>query len=228
MIKVEHISKKFGKLVVLKDVSFNIESSHVLGVIGANGSGKTTLLKLILGLISPDKGSIIIQSKSPFEDISFVSEEGGLMRDMQVQSYLKYFCLLQGIALNNVTNALSYFKLEKIRNTKIKKLSNGQRKKVDITQALLSNPKLLIMDEPTNGLDFHSIVDLREFVKDYSKNGGTVIITSHNLTVLEKVCDKFLFLDDGLVKGWYSKDEVQKDFVNLEHAYEIHIKSPIL
>lgn len=220
MIEIKNVSKSFGKHNVLRNVSFNIHKGQVLGIIGANGSGKTTLLKLILGLISTDEGEIKVGFNKGSNKIGFVSEEGGLMQDFKVKNYLKYFCILQGLHNDSIDNALSYFKLGNLKNKKIKKLSNGQKKKVDITQALLSKPKLLIMDEPTNGLDYHTIMDLREFIKDFSDNDNSVIITSHYLTELEKIGDHFLFIDKGEIKGLHSKNEIQSKFGNIENAYK--------
>ena len=203
IIEVNNLTKKVGKKNLLNDVSFNLEEGEILGVVGKNGSGKTTLLKSIVGLIHPTSGDIKINGFDLKKEYEKAIKDVGCMIEVPVMyDYLSgkdnleiYRIMFRGIPKSRVDEIIKLISLEGSEYKKLKIYSLGMKERLGIGVSLLNRPKLLILDEPTNGLDPVGIKDLRNFIK--SLNGVSVIITSHMLSEIENMCDKVMFIDAG-------------------------------
>ena len=205
IIEVNNLTKEIGKKKILHNISFSLESGEVLGVVGKNGSGKTTLLKSLVGLIHPTSGEIIINGFDIEKDYKKAITGVGCMIEVPVMyDYLSgrdnlnvYRMMFKGIKKERIDEIIRLISLEGSAYKKLKIYSLGMRERLGIGISLLNNPKLLILDEPTNGLDPVGIKDLRDFIK--SLKGTTIIITSHMLNEIENLCDKVMFIDNGKV-----------------------------
>lgn len=204
----------------LKDLTVNIFKDEITGLIGPNGAGKTTLLKIILGFLNSDKGDIDIFGEK--SDNLSVRKRIGYQPDMQyisksvnVESFLKINAHLAGIrnTETEIRYLLESFHLTSASRKNLQSLSRGMRQKVEIIQAFLGTPELLIFDEPTAFLDPPSVFELRDFIETKKRNGITILFSSHNLTEVEKICDRVLFINDGAIIGDYDMQKMEPGFL---------------
>ena len=207
ILKCKNINKSFGKKHILKDVSFSIDEGDILAFIGPNGSGKTTTIKLILGLQSIDEGLITINGFDNQKDfVKAIEKVGSIVENPDVYMYLtgyqnlklysKYYSNIDDEYINKLVNMVD---LKDNINEKVSKYSLGMRQRLGIAKALLNKPNLLILDEPTNGLDPEGIKDLRNLLKMLSKKGIGILISSHNLAELENFCTKVCIIKEGKI-----------------------------
>jgi ABC-type multidrug transport system ATPase subunit len=225
MITIKNIFFKYSKQNVLNDVSLQIEENSVFGIIGVNGSGKTTLLKIILQILQPKSGYI----ENHFAGkIGVVLEEIGMFPDMTVENNLKISALLKNVNYNKIDDALKKVGLFEKKKSKVKTLSNGMKKKLSIAAALIGSPELLILDEPTNGLDPLSIVEIRELIESISKTGKTIVIASHILTELEKICTHIAIVNKGEIIENGTINQVLLGYDSLEMAFIHNLKKHII
>ena len=205
MIQVKHIRKNYGHLKVLKDVSFGLKKSCIYAILGPNGSGKTTLLKVILGMVIPDKGSIDYLNKDILSDWQYRTTIGYLPQIARFPDNLKVKEIIAMITDIRKAPArpqplLELFKLEQYMDAKLGHLSGGTRQKVNLVLTFMFDSPLLILDEPTAGLDPVSVIKLKDLLKKYRENGKTIIITSHVMSMIEELTDEVIFLLDGNIK----------------------------
>ena len=218
ILKVENLSKKFGKKEVLKNVSFEINKGDILAFIGPNGAGKTTTIKCLLGLQKITKGKVTINGydlKKNF--VKAISKVGCLVEAPDVYMYLTGYenLIMQKNYYKNISEEeiMSIIKLVGLENRiydKVSKYSLGMRERLGIAIALINNPNLLILDEPTNGLDPEGIKDLRELLLKLAKNGVGILISSHNLSELESFCNKVCIISHGEILSVKSIQEIKK------------------
>lgn len=207
ILEVKNLTKKIGKKEILKDVSFNIKEGDILGFIGPNGSGKTTTIKCILGLQKLTAGSITINGYDINKDfIKAIEKVGCLVESPDVYMYLSGYenLLLQArfyktIEEETLTRVIKLVGLEDRIHDKVSKYSLGMRERLGIAISLLNFPNLLILDEPTNGLDPEGIKDLRDLLKDLAKQGVGILISSHNLSELESFCNRVCIISSGKI-----------------------------
>ncbi len=208
ILEVKGINKKFGNKQVLHDVTFNVEEGEIVGLIGPNGAGKTTTIKLILGLQSIDSGEIIINGynlKKDFEEA--IKCVGSIVENPDAYMFLSGYDNLKLIANlypnvkdEDINRIVKLVKLENRYKDKVSKYSLGMRERLGIASALLSHPKLLILDEPTNGLDPEGIKELRDILKNLAKKENVaILISSHNLSELETICTDACIIQNGRV-----------------------------
>lgn len=208
MIKVKHISKSYVKHRALDDVSFTLNEGEILGFLGPNGAGKSTTMNIITGYISCDEGSVEIDGIDIFEDptaakkkIGYLPEQPPLYNDMTVEDYLEFMFRLKKVRLPMKEHIHSICEMVKIADVKgriIKHLSKGYRQRIGIAQALLGDPPLLILDEPTVGLDPQQIIEIRKLIRDLGKN-HTIILSSHLLSEVQAVCEKIIVINQGRI-----------------------------
>lgn len=201
-IEVKNITKKLGDNIIIDDASFKLEKGKIYGLVGANGSGKSTLLKVILGLYN-SKGKVFINGMNIREEYrSCLSKIGGIVDYVSLYEYLtayenlRYFCFLYDAPLSRISEVLKITKLSKDHKT-VNKYSLGMKQRLGIAISLLKDPEILILDEPTNGLDPKGIVELRELLKSFKDK--TIIISSHIISEIEKLSDEVLFIHNNKV-----------------------------
>ena len=201
------LCKSFGKKEILKNVSFSINEGDILAFIGPNGSGKTTTIKLILGLQKIDSGKVLINGidiTTHFEDA--IRKVGAIVENPDSYMYLTGWQNLRliadyygNISDDDIEELVKYVGLDARINDKVNKYSLGMRQRLGIARALLNKPNILILDEPTNGLDPEGIKDLRVLLKRLSSDGMGILISSHNLAELENFCNKVCIIDNGKI-----------------------------
>lgn len=219
ILECNKICKSFGKKTILKDVSFTINEGDILAFIGPNGSGKTTTIKLILGLQGIDKGEVHINGYDiEKEFIKAIDRVGAIVENPDVYMYLSGYQNLKLVAdyykvitKEKIDEVVHLVGLENRINDKVSKYSLGMRQRLGIARALLHSPNLLILDEPTNGLDPEGIKDLRTLLKKLAKSGMGILISSHNLAELESFCNKVCVIKDGVIVESSDVKEFKKD-----------------
>lgn len=215
ILECQNLCKSFGKKQILKDVSFEIDEKDILAFIGPNGSGKTTTIKLILGLQNIDSGSVKINGYDVEKDfVKSIEKVGAIVENPDTYMYLSGWQnlklvanLYKGVTDDDLKTIVKTVGLENRIHDKVSKYSLGMRQRLGIARALVNKPNLLVLDEPTNGLDPEGIKDLRILLKRLAKEGMGVLISSHNLAELESFCNKVLIIDNGVI---LEKSEVKK------------------
>lgn len=211
MVTAEHLHKVFGRFVAVGDVSFSIDKGEIVGFLGPNGAGKTTTMKMLTGYLPPTAGTASIAGydilDKPLEarrHLGYMPENVPLYDDMRVYEYLAYRAHLKGICGKSVRQqiglAIERCGLEPKRRNMINTLSKGYRQRVGLADALLGNPDLLILDEPTNGLDPNQIRQIRELVLSLAED-HTIILSTHILSEVEMICNKVIIIDQGDIKA---------------------------
>ncbi len=211
MIQVSHLSKAYGDIQALDDVSFAIEGGEIVGLLGPNGAGKTTLMKILTGFLQPDEGSAAVDGKDVLTQrqevqalIGYLPENAPLYHDLSVQGYLRLMADLRQIPVADrpacISEAVYAAGLEDHLTRRIGELSKGYRQRVGLAQAILHRPQLLILDEPTVGLDPTQIIEIRHLIRRLARR-STILLSTHILPEVEQVCDRVIILMNGDVKA---------------------------
>ena len=209
MIEVESITKRYGSLVAIKDVSFTVEKGEIVGFLGPNGAGKTTTLKIITCYMPPSEGRVKVDGIDCFEDslavrkrLGYLPESVPLYREMTVRRFLSFVAESKGVEpkkrQKEIERVAYTCGLSKVTNRIIGHLSKGYRQRVGIAQALINDPPILIFDEPTIGLDPSQIIEIRQLIKDLGEE-KTIILSSHILPEVSQVCQKVIIINKGKV-----------------------------
>ena len=226
VVRLEHVSKSYGKHAVLKDVNMLVQKGDIYGLVGRNGAGKTTIFKMILGLSERNSGVVsIAESKNEKELFKNRSKVGFLVGTkfydyLSARENLKYYATVKGIpdkeAPAEIDRVLQLVGLENVK-TPFKGFSLGMQQRLGIANAILGNPELLILDEPTNGLDPQGIADVRNMIKKFrSEFGMTVIVSSHILGELEHTADRFGFVNEGAILKEITQDDLMEKQASVE------------
>ena len=211
MIEVQNLSKSYDDVQALADVSFSISEGEVIGLLGPNGAGKTTLMKILTGFIHPSAGRAMVSGLDVFdhtqqvqEMIGYLPENAPLYPELTVQSHLKMIADLRQVPPEKrqlyISDAVHALGLEDRLTRPVGALSKGYRQRVGLAQAILHKPKLLILDEPTNGLDPTQIVEVRKLIKSLAKS-STILLSTHILSEVEATCDRALVIIQGELKA---------------------------
>lgn len=196
-VAIEHISMRIGRQQVLDDVTLHIGDGEVLGLLGPNGAGKSTLMKILVGLRQPTSGSVRVPGKS---EIGYLPEQNPLYNDMFVREYLLFMARLGRVDSTRVELVIRETGLTPEVHKRIGQLSKGYRQRVGLAQALLQDPKLLILDEPTTGLDPNQLDEIRPLIRRLGQD-RTVILSTHILQEVQKMCTRVVILDHGVIKA---------------------------
>ena len=207
MILVSNLSRSYGSTLAVSDVSFEITSGEVVGLLGHNGAGKTTIMKMITGFIEPSSGSVEVDGLALGENtvgiqkkIGYLPENCPVWPEMRVTDYLIYQAKLhlveEAMIGSLVSEAIEKTRLTEKATARIDTLSRGYRQRVGVAQALLHKPDILILDEPTNGLDPNQILQMRELIKELAKN-STVVVSTHVLQEVQAICERVLIMRGG-------------------------------
>ncbi len=196
-VAIEHISMRIGRQQVLDDVTLHIGDGEVLGLLGPNGAGKSTLMKILVGLRQPTSGSVWVPGKA---EIGYLPEQNPLYNDMFVREYLLFMARLGRVDSTRVELVIRETGLTPEVHKRIGQLSKGYRQRVGLAQALLQDPKLLILDEPTTGLDPNQLDEIRPLIRRLGQD-RTVILSTHILQEVQKMCTRVVILDHGVIKA---------------------------
>lgn len=227
VLKIEHLTKTFDRRDVLDDISFTVGKGEVFGLLGPNGAGKTTLIRTILDIFRPDTGTISLFGKS-FSDnikdaIGYLPEEGSLDKEIAVSECIRYFAELKHVdAIDRKMDAwLEKLDLTAYRNKKIQELSKGMHRRLQFILAVIHEPDLLILDEPFSGLDPLNTKTLKDILLDLSGQGTTLIMSTHQMDEVERMCNRILMLNNGKMVLYGSLDEIRQQFgLSIEVRYE--------
>ncbi|MBO4250873.1 MAG: ATP-binding cassette domain-containing protein [Paludibacteraceae bacterium] len=221
-VQIAHINKSFGSQQVLGDVSLDIPDGQVLGLLGPNGAGKSTLMKILIGLWKADSGEVSVPSR-----IGYLPENNPLYEEMYVAEYLQFMYSLETASLKDkrplalkVESLIDRVGLTPERHKHIRELSKGYRQRVGLAQALLGEPELLILDEPTTGLDPNQLVEIRSLIRELGKE-RTVILSTHIMQEVREMCDRVVILDHGQIKA----DKMVKEVEDLETLFRSSTKN---
>lgn len=218
IVDISHFRMVFGDKEVVKDLSFTVNRGEIFGLLGSNGSGKTTTLRALLGIYQPTDGQLLINGQ-PFRidggiNIGYLPEERGLYKKEPVLDVMVYFGQLKGMGKTAAKEfSLNYLRqvgLNECSHTIVDKLSGGQQQKIQLGIAIMNQPELLILDEPTKGFDPVNRRLLMDIIFGLHKQGATVIMVSHQMDEVEKTCDRILLLKDGIAQEYGTVAEIKK------------------
>jgi ABC-2 type transport system ATP-binding protein len=231
MIHVENLTKYYGDYAAVRDVSFDVQKGQVVGFLGPNGAGKSTTMRILTGYLNATSGKASIDGKDVFWDpiqarrrIGYLPESNPLYAEMRVEEYLRFRGGLKGMARRDINNRLRYVVdrcwLNDVRRQLIGTLSKGYRQRVGLADALIANPPVLVLDEPTVGLDPTQIRETRKLIKELGKE-HTVLLSTHILPEVEMTCDSVIIIHQGKVAAEGTLDGVQSQFraKNLEDVF---------
>ena len=207
MIEIIHLVKYYGETKAVDDVSFKVEAGEVLGFLGPNGAGKSTTMNILTGFISATAGTVKINGYDILEEpekarkcIGYLPEQPPLYKDMTVLEYLTFVCDLKGVAkkdqMTHLANIMALVKITDVRKRLIRNLSKGYKQRVGIAQALVGDPEVIVLDEPTVGLDPKQIKEIRQTIRSLGKK-HTVILSSHILSEVAATCDRVVIINNG-------------------------------
>ena len=235
MIKVEHLVKRYGSNYALNDVSFEIGEGEIVGLLGPNGAGKSTTMNILTGYLSTTSGEAYVGGinilENPIEAkkyIGFLPEQPPVYGDMTVLEYMNFVYELKGTTQpreEHLEQVLATVKLNDVKNRLIRNLSKGYRQRVGIAQALIGDPKVVIFDEPTVGLDPKQILEVRNLLRSLAKR-HTVILSTHILSEVQAVCERVIIINKGRIIANERTEDITKTIEDTYH-YEIKICGPV-
>ena len=237
MIEIKNLVKKYGNHVAVDDISFTVEPGKIYGFLGPNGAGKSTTMNMITGYIGNTSGSIVINGHDILAEpeeakacIGYLPELPPLYMDMTVMEYLHFVAELKKVAKEEretaIEAAIEMTKLEDVSERMIKNLSKGYKQRVGLAQAILGFPEIIILDEPTVGLDPVQIIEIRELIKELGKE-HTVILSSHILSEIQAVCDYVFIISKGKLVASDTTENLLKNMSKADETAELVIKGPL-
>ena len=229
MIEVKNVTKKYGSFVAVDNISFTINDGEVVGFLGPNGAGKSTTMNMITGYIEQTEGNIIVngfdtikKSKKAKKEIGYMPEGVPLYTDLTVKEFVTYMAELRKVdkktKKEKVQNVLKETGLDQIQNKLIKNLSRGQKQRVSLAGTLVADPKILILDEPTVGLDPKQITEIRSLIKNLGKK-HTVILSSHILSEVSQICDRVIIINNGKIVAVDTPENLEKKVSDSNKVY---------
>jgi ABC-2 type transport system ATP-binding protein len=233
VIEIKDLEKSYGNKKAVDKISFTVENGEILGFLGPNGAGKSTTMNMITGYISMSGGSVSIQGHDILEEpmeakkaIGYLPEQPPLYQDMTVREYLNFVYDLKGVKLNvskrdHIENVMEISSVADVKNRRIKNLSKGYKQRVGLAQALIGKPEVLILDEPTVGLDPNQIVEIRNVIKNLKKD-HTIILSTHILSEVSAICDRVVIINNGKIAAIDTPDNLGK---LLTGKYAISLKA---
>lgn len=236
VVETKNLSKSYGDFVALDNLSIYVDRGQILGFIGPNGAGKTTTIKILVGLSRPTSGSAFIGGVNCSEKASQIKRLVGYMPDrfgsydnMRVHEYLDFFGAIFGLKRSErrkrIADVMELTDTTYMQDKFVESLSHGMQQRVGIARTLLHNPEVLILDEPANGLDPKARIDMRQLLLRLASEGKTLIVTSHILPELARICDTVAIVSSGKVRAFGPLDEVMRSLCPLR-SYEIQLANP--
>lgn len=224
-LEIINLTKKFGNQVALNNVSIEIKKNEIIGLLGPNGAGKSTLMKSVAGALKIDDGLILFDGKditkneiSTKKNIGFLPENNPLYGEMYVKEYLQFVADIHKISKEKVNEIIDLVGITPEKSKRISQLSKGYKQRVGLAQAILHSPDLLILDEPTNGLDPNQIIEIRNVIKEIGKE-KTVILSTHIMQEVEALCTRVILIHEGNILQDTDIADFKGKFNNLEEAF---------
>ncbi len=235
MVEVENVTKKYGQRLAVDQLNFKVDKGEILGFLGPNGAGKSTTMNIITGYLSATEGRVKVGGADILEEpeavkrqIGYMPEQPPLYFDMTVQEYLGFVCNIKGVSRaarkDNMDKALRMLALQDVSKRLIKNLSKGYKQRVGVAQALIGSPQVLILDEPTIGLDPQQIIETRNLIRELGKE-HTIILSSHILPEVAAVCSRVLIINKGHIVASDTPENLSKGLVG-ENKLTLRIAGP--
>lgn len=228
---IKNLTKKFGEQVALNNINLTINKNEIVGLLGPNGAGKSTLMKSITGVLKIDEGEILFNERDitihPIESkkkMGFLPENNPLYQEMYVKEYLQFVANIHQIPQDRIEEVIDLVGITPEKQKKISQLSKGYKQRVGLAQAILHQPELLILDEPTNGLDPNQIIEIRNLVKSLNAN-RTIILSTHIMQEVEALCNRVILIHQGNILQDCSIEDFKDKFKNLEEAFQFYTQS---
>lgn len=235
MLEVKNLVKRYGSKYAVNNISFTVERGEIVGFLGPNGAGKSTTMNIVTGYLSSTSGTASIDGHEILEDpiaakscIGYLPEHPPLYMDMTVKEYLNFVYDLKKVKLpreKHIQEICDTVKISHVYDRMIRNLSKGYKQRVGVAQALLGNPQLLILDEPTVGLDPNQIIEIRNLIKDLGKN-HTIILSSHILSEVQAVCDRVIVINDGKLIADDTPDHLSRA-MSSETGLAVRLEGPV-
>jgi ABC-2 type transport system ATP-binding protein len=233
VVEVSHISKSFGAVKAVEDVSFSVEKGEIFGLLGPNGAGKTTTIRVVLDIMKPAGGQVAIlggeMDEAKKDRIGYMPEERGLYQDIPLEQVLVYLASLKGIASDEARRRageyLERFELASYKNKTVKELSKGMQQKAQIIATLLHRPELIIIDEPFAGLDPINTQMVKKLLLDQHRDGVTIIMSTHQMHQVEELCDRILLINHGRVILYGDLAGIRRSYSG--HAVLVRAQGPL-
>jgi ABC-2 type transport system ATP-binding protein len=237
MLQIDHLSKAFDTIKAVDDISFEVKEGEIFGFLGPNGAGKTTTISMIAGLLKPDSGKIRINSLDLDGDLKKIKRQMGVVpqemafyEELTAKENLLFWGKLYGVKKKELEKRVQYY-LDKTgllgrENDALKKYSGGMKRRINLIIGLIHEPKLLLLDEPTIGIDIQTKLNIYEIIKEASSNGTTILYTTHNLQEAEELCHRIAIIDLGKILALGTLDELiqivgEKDIVLISGKFSI-------
>lgn len=224
-VKIQNLSKHYKGQIALHAISLEIKKGEIVGLLGPNGAGKTTMMRSITGSLSFDRGKIWINGMDnqefPYKTkslIGYLPENNPLYLDMYVKEYLSFVSDIHYTPKSEISDIIEKVGLQKEQNKKISQLSKGYKQRVGLAQAILFDPEILILDEPTNGLDPNQIIEIRQLIQELGKK-KTVILSTHIMQEVEALCSRVILLNKGSIIQDRSIEDFKGKYLSLEEAF---------
>lgn len=224
-VKIQNLTKHYKGQIALHAISLEIKKGEIVGLLGPNGAGKTTMMRSITGSLSFDKGKIWINDMDnqefPYKTkslIGYLPENNPLYLDMYVKEYLSFVSDIHHTPKSGISDIIEKVGLQKEQNKKISQLSKGYKQRVGLAQAILFDPEILILDEPTNGLDPNQIIEIRQLIQELGKK-KTVILSTHIMQEVEALCSRVILLNKGSIIQDRSIEDFKGKYLSLEEAF---------
>lgn len=224
-LKIINLTKKFKQQTALNTINIDINKNEIIGLLGPNGAGKSTLMKSIVGVLKIDEGQILFNDKDITKEeidskkkMGFLPENNPLYLEMYVKEYLTYVASLHHLPSSRVEEVIDLVGITPEKNKKISQLSKGYKQRVGLAQAIIHEPDLLILDEPTNGLDPNQIVEIRNIIKEIGKS-KTVILSTHIMQEVEALCSRVILINKGEIIQDSPIHEFKGKFNSIEEAF---------
>jgi len=234
-ITLENVSKKLGGRQVLNGVNFSIQTGDIFGYLGPNGAGKTTTIRIILGLMTPTHGKVSVLGKDVSVDgnrrkVGFVLETDGLYDYMTAYENLIFYCNLYGVNQSDgkIQDNLNLVRLGDRVRDKVSSYSKGMRQRLALARAMVHDPDILILDEPTAGVDPTGQIEVRQIILDMAARGKTIFFSSHNLDEVQRICNRIALINRGLIKLYGETEKLQRQMSNSEVIIETSAAIPDL
>ncbi len=233
VVEVTQISKTFGPVKAVDDVSFSVEEGEIFALLGPNGAGKTTTIRIMLDIYRPDRGKVAIfggaMTEAKKDRIGYMPEERGLYQDLPLESVLLYLASLKGIptekARSRASGYLQRFNLEAYKKKKVKELSKGMQQKAQIIATLIHQPDLVIIDEPFSGLDPLNTQAVKDLLLELHRQKVTIIMSTHQMQQVEELCDRILLINHGKVMLYGKLEQIRRQYAG--NAVLVRAKKPL-